>query len=731
MSDSPISNIQNELVAATETGSVAKIRQLVQSKVALDSPSEDGRIALVVASNLGLITVVRVLLTAGANPNVTQRDGNFPLAEAARNGHIGVVRVLLSADAMPEQSTSDGSINAFIAAAREGHLAIIKLLYTDEVDEKVSYSALSAASVSGHVDIVRYLLDCGISPNNSSANEQENPLSLAVVNNHSDVVKLLLNAGADIDMNHDEMTPLHRAFIDNNKHLVQILVDAGADPNLLSESGYSPIEVAFNNQYTREFWIKILLSAGSVISGSPDEWDHWEYIAQNKDISNLLITNGIDPLQLGRISSLGVEESLISAAGQGYWNAVNHIIATENVPLDSLRKARQAAIKNKHLISHTLSVNDVYLLRSAADGNVKSVEDALSFKYANRQTWSYGSSRAEVKVIQRAHDAASVNGHKDVVELITISSLPMAVRAGRFEDVQMLIKSVLSDEIIDFQNSLYYAVTAGYSQIVELLLDSGADPNNGIGYRDYDYYNFANLMCSPLTAAVLNEDVVTVRLLIERDADPNDIDDYGYSPLTAAAKIGNLQLVKMLIEAGANPNHRLEMDFSDWGGGAPTLEVFPLTAAIDGGHKQIVIELISVSPDTIGTPDSFREWSQSSLNYVSEYEVERSLYREISQRVPEIIAGKIDIPTIASNNLTKIELEKIRSILDEPSLDEPSDFDKWIENIAHKAALSGRIDVVRLLVDRGVDLNFSELMTTARSNNHNDIVDLLSSSEST
>jgi hypothetical protein len=75
MSDSPISNTQNELVAAAETGSVAKIRQLVQSKVALDSPSEGGRIALVVASSLGKIGVVRALLIAGSKPNVTEIKG--------------------------------------------------------------------------------------------------------------------------------------------------------------------------------------------------------------------------------------------------------------------------------------------------------------------------------------------------------------------------------------------------------------------------------------------------------------------------------------------------------------------------------------------------------------------------------------------------------------------------------------------------------------------------------
>ncbi|KAH7129517.1 ankyrin repeat-containing domain protein, partial [Dactylonectria estremocensis] len=56
-----------------------------------------------------------------------------------------------------------------------------------------------------------------------------------------------------------------------------------------------------------------------------------------------------------------------------------------------------------------------------------------------------------------------------------------------------------------------------------------------------------------LHAAKANEDVETIKLLLEHGADPTVYDDYGLSPLHRAVWHNQHQVIKVLLDAGANP----------------------------------------------------------------------------------------------------------------------------------------------------------------------------------
>lgn len=80
-------------------------------------------------------------------------------------------------------------------------------------------------------------------------------------------------------------------------------------------------------------------------------------------------------------------------------------------------------------------------------------------------------------------------------------------------------------------------------EITRLLLDAGANVNQ----RDKRDGR------TPLHYA---QDPRAVRMLLERDADPNAQADDGWTPLHECAEHGNLWSARLLLEAGADPSLR-------------------------------------------------------------------------------------------------------------------------------------------------------------------------------
>jgi ankyrin repeat protein len=87
------------------------------------------------------------------------------------------------------------------------------------------------------------------------------------------------------------------------------------------------------------------------------------------------------------------------------------------------------------------------------------------------------------------------------------------------------------------------AANDGSSATVKLLLDRGANPTE----RD-------SIQSTPLLAAAGTNDLVSIRLLLEHGADPNDADMYGLTPLIQAAGNGNAKAIELLLGRGAKVN---------------------------------------------------------------------------------------------------------------------------------------------------------------------------------
>ncbi|VAI40502.1 unnamed protein product [Triticum turgidum subsp. durum] len=117
-----------------------------------------------------------------------------------------------------------------------------------------------------------------------------------------------------------------------------------------------------------------------------------------------------------------------------------------------------------------------------------------------------------------------------------------AATAGDRKMVELLLaKGVSVDPVCVDGTPLYAAAIEGHDEIMQILLENNADCNKKIPGID-----------TPLLVAITAPSVKCVKLLVEAGADVND----GIlAPLVVAAEMkGSTACLKLLLEAGADPN---------------------------------------------------------------------------------------------------------------------------------------------------------------------------------
>jgi ankyrin repeat protein len=123
-----------------------------------------------------------------------------------------------------------------------------------------------------------------------------------------------------------------------------------------------------------------------------------------------------------------------------------------------------------------------------------------------------------------------------------------AAALGRDAVVRELIRtdpSRVNAWSVDGWTPLALAAFFGSPPAVRLLLDAGADVH-AVARNP--------MLVQPLHAAVASRNAESVRLLLERGADPNARQQIGYTPLMGAAQSGLDEVVSMLLARGADPS---------------------------------------------------------------------------------------------------------------------------------------------------------------------------------
>jgi ankyrin repeat protein len=162
------------------------------------------------------------------------------------------------------------------------------------------------------------------------------------------------------------------------------------------------------------------------------------------------------------------------------------------------------------------------------------------------------------------------------------SDIPL--RGPGVEEVDRLLALVLEAKIPDTGSALIKAASKGDSEVVEALLDSGAD----INARDEQNQ-------TALHQAASRDHTSIVKLLLERGADVNAKNLFGQTPLLAPVYRGSMDIVRTLLGAGADVDARSELS-----GQTPLL-------SMSSGRTRIVEVLLEEGADVNAKGEFYHE----------------------------------------------------------------------------------------------------------------------------
>jgi len=196
-----------------------------------DDVSLDEMLSL--ACRQGKQDIVELLLESGANVNHRNKAGNTPLLEACSQGHVNAARMLLDRGADLDTPTETTLDSALTWACTLGNERVVDLLLSWNTDvehrTKDGCTALMFASLAGHVEVARMLLDHKAEINVESDSNKDSPLTFACWKGHQEVVELLLDRKANIEHRTKEgFTPLMFAALGGHKEVGFSLLKHGA-----------------------------------------------------------------------------------------------------------------------------------------------------------------------------------------------------------------------------------------------------------------------------------------------------------------------------------------------------------------------------------------------------------------------------------------------------------------------------------------------------------------------
>ena len=185
-----------------------------------------------------------------------------PVADAAQRGEVDAVRALLKQGADPNEAQPDGMTGLHWSALNDEPEIAELLLYAGANVQPTTrlggYTPLHLASRSGHEGVVIALLEGGADPN-FITRTGVTPTHFAAEANAAAAVQALIDHGADLNApdGHSNRTPLMFAAARNAVRSIDVLVAAGADvAPVTSVRDFAKIEAADREERARRARIR-------------------------------------------------------------------------------------------------------------------------------------------------------------------------------------------------------------------------------------------------------------------------------------------------------------------------------------------------------------------------------------------------------------------------------------------------------------------------------------------
>ncbi|KAF5542988.1 ankyrin 3 [Fusarium mexicanum] len=563
-------NLKSALLTAVRGKNHKLIEQLLDRGVSPNTGPD--HLALKEAVLNSDAEAVRLLLLFGADPNGTDRDGVTPLFASVEKSFLAGAVPLLKYGADPRFAMGEDNETALAAAciANKVNFAHLLLIYGGDPNqltatgETLLSSAINKKTPKKFIDLI---LDYGADPDLKSR-EGKTALFEAIQNSRVDIVSSLLDHGANPNL----PGPKHMLWpATYQSACLQVLLAHGADPK--KAPGIMELAVSVNNIES----VKVLLNA----KVDPNQKKDGVYtplctsIRDNRpDIFHLLLANKADPnvpaseypafkcithnrLQylpplvdagVNLASPKGIVETAVSVNNM---EALTWLIEKGMNPNDKTPKGHSPL--TTAIRENRVEMVD-FLLSHGADPNVRGQDWPVCMAVRNPPVLKrILSVLAEPRAFKGVMEMAVVANQLESVKLLlaagvsvedknggVFSPLTSAIREDRKDIVWFLINEGGAD--INAPGEHLPVVKAlrryrGDSEILEFLLEHGADPNKV--YRGW----------SGVMQAVENGDERILRLLGEKAGFDLDVkDELDRSVTEIAASRGWDEAVQILKE---------------------------------------------------------------------------------------------------------------------------------------------------------------------------------------
>ncbi|KAH8826768.1 ankyrin repeat-containing domain protein [Flagelloscypha sp. PMI_526] len=456
------------------------------------------------AVHVGNVVAAERLLTQGTDISLEPL-----LYAAALNGDLAMCELLLAHDT-PLEQTQNG-LTPLIVASLHGHIQVVQLLLKHGASIAAVSSShgncLNAACTSGNVELVRLLLwelnlDVNLCPSSVTMMPLCFACSLPESASSLDLVSLFLDKGADVNGRKGKTSPLGIACTENNVPLVKLLISSGADINedLAFPRRDLPLQIACRKGNLA--LVKLLLEFGAnpnaICSGPPPL--RLACTQGQHDIVQCLLEKEarVDPTLLSEY------EPVLLRAFQASTHRVDTVDGQPALIISTSPTVRRRASKPSF---------DMGSLREAVSaGNLATVQRLLSL--------------ATDISSEPLLCLAAWNGHISICEVLLEHHGPLEYK----DDNDM--------------TPLLAASVQGYTTIVQLLLDQGADAE----YRSATHGSCIEAACRTgrpeLVAPFLEREKIDLNATLgARDG-----------PLHAACSAGHYALARLLVKHGADVN---------------------------------------------------------------------------------------------------------------------------------------------------------------------------------
>lgn len=417
--------------------------------------------------------VVQMLLRSGSPIEIAGKDGITPMHCAAQSGKIEIIKDLIKKTNPRGRKNNRSSHyvdrnerHPIHWAAVEGNLDVVRLMKDDiNLTDRFGWTSLHLAAIYGHKHLLKYIAEnyAGTMDINARDNESRTPLHLAVENGSIVAVQILIDAGAKLDAGaKNGSTPLHEAINRNHILIAKKLINQGVNTEATDMEGRTPLHLAVEKLLIRR--IILLIDKGARVKTAAKD---------GRTPLHAALSHGQRGLRVAQML-LAAGADVNAKAQDG--SSVLHIVAqcSDLFGLLNILSKLALDVDSNDEYGQTPLLIAIYMENWKAAELLLEIGASIEADKRGGYTPLLGAVKGgNEDILQQLLDrGANVNDADEdgysALHLAVVERNPNIIR--RLLDAGARINAV---DILRHETPLQIAIRNGYSEIVQILHDSG------------------------------------------------------------------------------------------------------------------------------------------------------------------------------------------------------------------------------------------------------------------